>query len=60
MAEKDLKYWRERGERIERRLFAAEQLIREIRKDLAECDERIKKLLKDASLSVRKEEGEDG
>lgn len=40
----DLKYWQERGAQIEWRLGYARAKVREMEKDLAECDQMIRNL----------------
>lgn len=42
--EKDLKFWQERGGQIEWRLAEAKELVKQMQRDLKECDEKIKKL----------------
>lgn len=41
---KDVKYWKERGGQIEWRLSAQRGIVREMERDLAECDENLKRL----------------
>ena len=41
---KDLKYWQKRGGQIEWRLAAQKAIVRQMEKDLSECDEQIKVL----------------
>lgn len=43
---KDLAYWKSRGGQIEWRLEAARNEVREMERDLAECDEKIRQFSK--------------
>lgn len=41
---KDLKYWQKRGGQIEWRLVEAERQVAQMKRDLKECDDRIREL----------------
>lgn len=44
MREKDLEYWKSRGGQIEWRIAEHETVLKQMKADLNECDEMIKKL----------------
>lgn len=52
MKVKDLKYWKARGGQIEWRLAEAKVQVREMEKDLKECDENIARLQKENWVDV--------